>query len=582
MEKPATADSSPVPPTFNPDDIPASLRNHQKYRILRELGRGGMGVVYQAEHKIMGRLVAVKVINHALLTHPNVAQRFDREIKAAASLDHPNIAKAFDAERAGDLQLLVIEFVDGESLADYLVRKGTLPVAHACHYIRQAALGLQHAHEKGLVHRDLKPQNLMRTPKGVVKILDFGLAKLASEHRTDDRLTADGDAMGTPQYMPPEQWRDTKSADIRADIYSLGCSLFCLLTGRPPFLKRSKLEYMAAHALETPTPVDSLRPEVPPELASLIARMLAKEPAQRPQTPQEVAAALAPFTRPTGTTSAPPTIPPATTIPSQVSPARGSTTARRAPPLTTHPNRRLKLWLLSAAGVMMGLLLVFILAKFLWPDKQPTTPSDGQVPNSGNSKGKNPDNNSPAPVGLDLELWQKDRDRAVAQWAMGLGARVKVNGRDEWVPAIDKLPKTPFKLTHVDFHPVSNSIRDAELAYLSGTGIIDLTLKETKITDAGLEHIADLRLIFLDADGVRGITDVGAERIGRMRSLKWLYVNGTEISDKGLVHFEQLRNLEELQVKETRVTQERVEKLKSVYQKRGQRCRFEDDWSKPN
>src|SRR5262245_3684151 len=207
MEKPRTADSSPAPSTFNPDNIPASLRNHPKYRILRELGRGGMGVVYQAEHKIMGRLVALKVINRAWLAHPNAAQRFDREIKAAASLDHPNVAKAFDAERAGDLQLLVIEFVDGESLADYLVRKGTLPVAHTCHYIRQAALGLQHAHEKGLVHRDLKPQNLMRTPKGVVKILDFGLAKLVSEHRTEDRLTADGDAMGTPQYMPPEQWR---------------------------------------------------------------------------------------------------------------------------------------------------------------------------------------------------------------------------------------------------------------------------------------------------------------------------------------------------------------------------------------
>jgi hypothetical protein len=183
---------------------------------------------------------------------------------------------------------------------------------------------------------------------------------------------------------------------------------------------------------------------------------------------------------------------------------------------------------------------------------------------------------------LDLKLWQKDRDRALAQWVVGGGGRVKVNKEETWVLARDKLPKESFKLTHVDFGPGGNFIKDDELAYLSGTNIINLYLKNTKITDAGLEKIADLRLLFLDADGIRGITDVGAARIGRIRSLKWLYLNGTEISDKGLVHFEQLLILEELHVKETRVTREGVEKLKSVYRERGQRCIFEDDWSKQN
>src|SRR5947207_4854580 len=128
-----------------------------------------------------------------------------------------------------------MEYVEGKSLADVVQRKGPLPVAHACHYVRQAALGLQHAHERGMVHRDLKPHNLMLTPKGTVKILDFGLAKLASERQSRGGLTQDNAVLGTPAYMAPEQAQKTKTADIRADIYSLGCTLFCLLTGREPF-----------------------------------------------------------------------------------------------------------------------------------------------------------------------------------------------------------------------------------------------------------------------------------------------------------------------------------------------------------
>jgi uncharacterized RDD family membrane protein YckC len=170
-----------------------------------------------------------------------------------------------------------------------------------------------------------------------VKILDFGLAKLVSEHMAVEGLTADGAAIGTPQYMPPEQWRDTKSADIRADIYSLGCSLFCLLTGRPPFVKESQTEYMAAHVLEAPPPVESLRPEVPAELASLVARMLAKEPVQRPQTPKEVAADLVPFIKAGATKSVPPAGSPPKPEPSQVLTPKAVTTAQSALKPTPSP-----------------------------------------------------------------------------------------------------------------------------------------------------------------------------------------------------------------------------------------------------
>jgi hypothetical protein len=291
------SDAGTIAPSA-PVDLPPALRDHPRYRVLKLLGRGGMGVVYQAEHKMMDRLVAVKVISRALVERPEALERFQREVRAAAKLDHPNIVKAYDAEQAGDLQLLAMEYVEGKSLADVLRKKGPLPIPNACHYIRQAAIGLEHACEHGMVHRDLKPHNLMLTPKGVVKILDFGLAKLASE-RTGSAagLTAENAVLGTPEYMAPEQALSTKDADIRADIYALGATLFCLLTGRPPFTGDNPLAVIVAQAQDAPPPVESLRPDVPPDLATLVARMLAKDPAARPQTPKEVADALKPFVR---------------------------------------------------------------------------------------------------------------------------------------------------------------------------------------------------------------------------------------------------------------------------------------------
>jgi tRNA A-37 threonylcarbamoyl transferase component Bud32 len=381
----------PVPaPPLDPADLPPALRAHPRYRVLRQLGQGGMGVVYQAEHRLMERLVAVKVINRTLLDHPEAAERFHREIRAAASLDHPNIVKAYDAEQAGELQLLAMEFVEGRSLADVLAKKGPLPVAYACQCVRQAALGLQHAHEKGMVHRDLKPHNLMLTTRGVVKILDFGLAKLASERRTRDGLTQDNAVLGTPAYMAPEQAQKTKAADIRADIYSLGCTLFCLLAGREPFPGDDALQIIVAHLQDPPPPLESLRPDVPPGLAALVARMLAKDPAERPQTPKEVAEALLPFAKP----AAKPvpqaaTLPPAAAaVPADADPYAGldaeppRPTARPAA-RSAPPRRRWVLPAAVAAGVLFlaaataGIVLTFKTKDgvvTLWVD-----PSDAKV-----------------------------------------------------------------------------------------------------------------------------------------------------------------------------------------------------------
>jgi tRNA A-37 threonylcarbamoyl transferase component Bud32 len=317
-----------------PASLPPELSSHPRYRILRELGHGGMGVVYQAEQTLMGRQVAIKVISKALLDHPDALERFRREVRAAAQLAHPNIVAAYDAEQAGDLHMLVMEFVEGQSLDQVLRKKGPLPVLHACVYIRQAALGLQHAHERGMVHRDIKPHNLMLTPKGQVKILDFGLAKLASEKRPGQALTALHAYMGTPEYSAPEQAADARSADIRADIYSLGCTLYCLLAGRPPFQGGNEVQTILAHLEREPQPLPELRPDVPAELWAVLARMLAKAPGQRYQKPAEVAQALACFCKP-GAKAAPAPAPVASpgqeTIAART-PTRPAGRAQAAPP----------------------------------------------------------------------------------------------------------------------------------------------------------------------------------------------------------------------------------------------------------
>ncbi len=290
--------AKPDVPSLPLQDLPPDLANYGKYRFLRELGRGGMGVVYQAEQTVMGRTVAVKVINPSVLAHPDALPRFQGEVKAAAKLDHPNIVRAYDAEQVGNMHLLVMEYVEGTSLAELVATKGPQPIAYACHYVRQAALGLQHAFEQGMVHRDIKPQNLMVNGRGQVKVLDFGLARMRSERKQGCGLTQADAFMGTPEYVSPEQATDARSADTRADIYSLGCTLFFVLTGRPPFQADSIVKLILAQIEQEPPAVHEVRADVPLELSAVVARMLAKDPARRFQTPIEVAQALSEFVKP--------------------------------------------------------------------------------------------------------------------------------------------------------------------------------------------------------------------------------------------------------------------------------------------
>ncbi len=270
-----------------------------KYKLLSLLGQGGMGAVFKAEQIPLGRIVALKVMAAGLVKDQAAVARFHREIQAAAALEHPNVVTTFDADHVDQTTFLVMEYLDGESLNEVLERCGRIPPATACEYIRQAALGLQHAHERGMAHRDIKPSNLLltQTAEGVplVKILDMGLARFTGGDCDSGELTKTGQVMGTPDYIAPEQAMRTKDADIRSDIYSLGCTLFRMLTGVVPFSGDNVMEKLMARAMNEAPLVRKHCPELSAELEAVVARMLAREPSLRYQTPLEVAKALEKF-----------------------------------------------------------------------------------------------------------------------------------------------------------------------------------------------------------------------------------------------------------------------------------------------
>jgi eukaryotic-like serine/threonine-protein kinase len=264
------------------------------YRVLRQLGKGGMGVVYLAEHVALGRQVAVKVLNEEQSHEKLALERFFREARAAAALDHPNIVRLHDIAQSQGTHFLVMEFVDGTDLQALVDQIGPLQPAQAVGYIAQTAAGLQHAHDRGFIHRDIKPANLIVAKNGTVKVLDMGLAR--SVCNPNDELTGQLDedvVTGTADFLSPEQALNVK-LDSRTDIYSLGATLYTLLTGRAPY-EGGTGQKLAQHQMAPPPDVRAVRPDVPEQLAEVVVRMMAKRPADRYQTARAARAALAPW-----------------------------------------------------------------------------------------------------------------------------------------------------------------------------------------------------------------------------------------------------------------------------------------------
>ncbi len=616
---------------IGPDELPLELAEHPRYRIVELIGKGGMGNVYRAEHRLMNRPVAIKLINAQLIRNPQAVERFRREVQAAAMLSHPNIVASYDAEQAGDAHFLVMEFVEGTDLSSVVKHRGPMSVSEACECIRQVAVGLQHAHEKGMVHRDIKPHNLMLASGGQVRILDFGLAGFATESafesspvaprqesRTSDsaeseidaaateerdsrdrqfcrgatglleatvaHLTTMGSVMGTPDYMAPEQAVDAHSADIRADIYSLGCTLHFLLTGKPLFEADSLVAKLKAHASEPPPSLTALRKDVPIEVEKIAARMLAKNPSERFQTPAEVAAAFTPFTRGaerpqrrSGLLIAAAVLfavlLAATAVVIQVKTDNGELVIEAEDDVAvlidnsvvkirdTVSGREFQLKL-GAQSLRSGDYQIDVTEmpaglKFSTTKLHVTRGSHERIVATVTPKAnevKAPPSAEPAKTEISNRF---PRDQQAAEWVLRLGGKVLIssNGVERYVPKPADLPGGDWQVLTVDLFPLQFD-SSFKLDKLSGLRSLRwLRLFNTQVSDAALQDLKDLpSLRYLDLNYNRTTTAVGLKHIGQHLSLlEVLAVHGATISDGDLAYLAPLTKLRQLNLSATNV-----------------------------
>src|SRR5262245_23311290 len=357
------------------------------YLLLERLGEGGMGQVFKARETRLGRVVALKILRKERIVKPDIIRRFHQEIQAAARLSHPNIVHAYDAEQIGDAHVFAMEYVEGIDLARLVKQSGPLPVAQACEYVRQAAVALQHIHEHGMVHRDIKPANLMHdNHERVIKILDMGLVRLLDDDSGESsvtKLTRLGVVMGTVDYISPEQALNSQRADIRSDLYSLGCTFYYLLTGRVPFPADEPMAKLLAHSCEQAVPVEQLRPDPPPRVVDIVHKLMAKHPDARHQTPAELVLDLAALTPPPNTVSPPPFPSPLPVAFANSSIGKGNGQGRGKGKV--YSGWRSRGWIIAA--VILSPLLIGLLVHLFRSEKH-VSPSNGTAENHAASPSK--------------------------------------------------------------------------------------------------------------------------------------------------------------------------------------------------
>ncbi|MGD9645330.1 MAG: protein kinase [Pirellulales bacterium] len=581
------------------------------YVVLDEIGAGGMGVVFKAEHRRMKRLVAVKLLPPTLTNSPNAISRFHREVEAAAKLTHPNIVAAYDADEAAGAHFLVMEYVAGTDLSRYVRSRGPVDIPTAVDLITQVARGLDHAHRRGVVHRDIKPGNLLLDEQGVVKILDMGLARVVETDMPQEELTQSGRLMGTVDYMAPEQALDVKRADQRADIYSLGCTLYFLLVGRaiaPDGTMTTKLLWHQSHAVPS---LLEVAPDAPEALDELFLRMLAKRPEDRPQSMTEVLQALEPIRRELGLSSESdaPWLRPAAqgadglpramadaetmaapvpstlgghaaaatrpeTVAGKMTPARSAAPAK---PAAAAPPRGRTPWALFAVA---GVGLVAAIGGAGWwllgggaavPPPQrngatevassnsaPGTPGTvsnvAATPNTAGPEGVPPAVGVPAaPTMSRADLARQ----AAMRWILELGGVATITSgpaaATTQIHRAEDVPDGAWTWKELSF--ADTPLRDADLAEMPQLpGLKSLSLRKTAVGDAGLVNVGRLTdLATLDLSGTR-VTDAGLTALESLVDLRDLNIRDTAITDEGLQRVASLTRLEKLYVGDNRVT----------------------------
>lgn len=513
------------------------------YQIMKKLGRGGMGAVFQARHKKLKRVVALKVLSDSRPTNQDATARFEREIEAIGGLRHPNIVAAHDAGEVDGMHYLVMEYVDGLDLSTLVNRLGPLDSADACEIVRQAAIGLRSAHQAGMVHRDIKPSNIMLADGGtesgepVVKLLDFGLALLAPQDR-EAELTVSGQIMGTLNYMAPEQGSQSHTVDARADIYSLGATLYRLLSGQPPFADKSSSPWtlVTALATEKPTPLSTLRGDLPPRLVAIVNCMMAKEPNDRYSSAEEVAEALAPWgrgarlagllARAREAEDESPRI-----VTTKINLSKASQQKQTSPQYTKQ-KRSIPRTTTIAAAISLSLAAVGWLL-YSWNVFSPVV---------------NPATHA----------------REVAGWLVTERAEIGVNTIDGRFVNVRPGESLPENFTHVIVANLegNQALSNEDLARFDKLPMITtLWLSQTNIGDDGLRHLEELpRLqhLFLSQTAV---TDAGLKDIRRFPQLEVLHLSDTQVTDAGLEHLADNSMLYDLSVVGCGITDEGLKHL---------------------
>jgi serine/threonine protein kinase len=517
-----------------------------------------MGSVYKAVHTKLKRVVAIKVLPANRTSDPDAIARFEREMAAVGGMAHRNIVSATDAGEVDGMHYLVMEYVDGVDLSALVRRLGPLAPADACEIARQAALGLDAAHDRGIVHRDIKPSNLMLTDsgeedsRGIVKVLDFGLARLSPLHVEQNDLTSSGQIMGTLRYMAPEQCSSSRDVDVRADIYSLGATMYKLLSGEGPFSGAefaSPLALLAAVGNGEPQPLAKCSPDVPPQIAAIVGRMMAKNPAERFATPQEVIDALGPWSREAKLVellerarqseprseaevmagSSRPVAVPAAVVPA----AHGAPHAL--------PGRAAR-W--GIGGLIVVAAAVWLLRSFeSKPARVPLASSVGQAASSDPIR----------------------QARRAAEWLVSQRAKfgISTTGRGfvDLEPG-DKLPNETLRLITANLTE-NQAIRDEDLARFDQLPeFTTLSLSRTNIGDEGLRRLGilpALKLLFLSETNV---TNAGVAELKRFPKLALLHLYETDVTDEGLKRLAATnRELDELSLVGCGITDAGIEDL---------------------